>query len=341
MKTAILGTTLGSFFLACLIADEPRLDALKHSYARPDSVPQNEANPLTPESIALGKKLFFDPRLSNSGMVSCASCHNPSLDWEDGLAVGVGEGHKKLGRSTPTILNVAWNRAHFWDGRAETLEDQALEPIKSKAEMNMDLDQMIEVLKSMPEYEKGFQQAYPEHGITKNSVAMALANFERTIVSGEAPFDRWINGEEDAISESAKAGFELFNGKGECFKCHSGWNFSDSSFHDIGVLSDDKGRGAFLGFESMNHLFKTPTLRNIAGRAPYMHNGSEATLEDVIELYNQGGRVERETLSADIKPLNLDEKEIGDLVEFLKTLSSEDAPITLPALPRPEPLASL
>ncbi len=309
------------------------LASLKAQYERPDSIPENPGNPLTPESIELGKALFFDPRLSSSGLMSCASCHNPSFNWEDGLALATGNEHKKLGRSTPTILNAAWNEVSFWDGRAETLEEQALGPIEASGEMNMPLDEMLEVLRSIPGYETKFERAYPEQGISLETVAKALANFQRTIVSGEAPFDRWIQGEEDAISKDAIAGFELFNGKAACVKCHSGWNFTDSSFHDIGVLTQDKGRGGFLGFDSMNHTFKTPNLRNIEGRAPYMHNGSERTLEDVVQLYNEGGRTHRDTLSPDIRPLHLNESEVRQIIAFLKTLTSDDQEMPLPLLP--------
>ena len=314
-------------------AREISLEDIKQEYARPNNIPENPDNPLTDASIELGRKLFFEPRISASGLMSCASCHNPSLNWEDGLPTGVGHGHQKLSRSTPTILNAAWNKANFWDGRAETLEEQALGPIAAPREMNMPLAEMLEVLNTIPGYKKLFEEAYPDEGISEETVAKAIANFERTIVSGEAPFDRWIAGSEDAISEEAKRGFALFNTKANCSKCHSGWNFSDSSFHDIGLNTNDKGRGGFLGFDSMNHLFKTPTLRNVAERAPYMHNGSEATLEDAIDLYNKGGRVKRDTLSKDIVPLNLDGQEVEDLIAFLKTLSSDDSEMSLPRLP--------
>ena len=309
------------------------ISAMKDAYRRPIESPQNPDNPMTPESIALGRDLFFETRISGSGMLSCASCHNPSLNWEDGLDTAVGHGHQKLGRSTPTILNAAWNKANFWDGRAETLEEQALGPIEAAGEMNMPLDRMLEVLQGIPGYSAKFEKAYPGEGISNDTVAKAIANFERTVVSGEAPFDHWIKGDEAAISDAAKEGFVTFNTKANCAACHSGWNFTDSSFHDIGVETDDKGRGKFLGFDSMNYFFKTPTLRNIKGRAPYMHNGTENDLEEVIELYNQGGRAHRDTLSKDIRPLNLNATEKENLIEFLKTLSSEDKETSMPRLP--------
>jgi cytochrome c peroxidase len=162
----------------------------------------------------------------------------------------------------------------------------------------------------------------------------ALATFERTIVSGSAPFDEWVAGREFAISPSAKRGFDLFNTKAACEKCHSGWNFTDNGFHDTGIAGPDKGRGEQLPLEAMQYAFKTPTLRNATRRDPYMHNGSEATLEDVIELYDRGGREKRPSLAPEIVPLHLTEQEKRDLIAFLATLTSEDKPIAIPVLPR-------
>ena len=315
-------------------SESSRIDDLKRAFARPDSIPAPKDNQLTESRVSLGKALFFEPRISGSGILSCASCHNPSLDWEDGLPRSVGHQHKMLDRSTPTLLNVAWNSSNFWDGRADTLEDQALAPIESSTEMNADIEVTLQTLGALPQYVGAFETAYPGEGITKQTVAKAISSFERTIVSGTAPFDRWIEGDESAISDSAKNGFLLFNTKAACVKCHSGWNFTNGSFHDIGVISDDLGRGGVLGIESMNHTFKTPTLRNVARRAPYTHNGSEATLRNVIELYNQGGRIKRATLSSEIKTLGLSQDEVDDLIAFLDTLTSDDHAPELPKLPR-------
>jgi cytochrome c peroxidase len=166
-------------------------------------------------------------------------------------------------------------------------------------------------------------------------VAKAIANFERTVVSGTAPFDQWIEGEEQAISESAKRGFDLFNTKANCAACHSGWNFTDNGFHDIGVAGGDKGRGAFLtDIEIVQHAFKTPTLRNVTQRAPYMHDGSEKTLRDTVELYRAGGRVKRPSLAHEVKQLDLSDAEIDALCDFMATLTSVDKPVQIPILPR-------
>lgn len=326
---------LGASFMGSAAATTD-IDTIKKEYIRPRNIPFPDDNPYTKEKADLGKILFFDPRISASGTQSCATCHNPSLDWEDGMDLGTGHEHKKLTRTTPTILNLAWDELFFWDGRADSLEDQALAPIESTSEMNMSHDNMVGILSNIDEYPPLFEKAFPgeDGGITKDKVARALATYERTIISGEAPFDRWINGDDSAISEDAKRGFILFHNKANCAACHSGWNFSDGSFHDIGIDDDDPGRGKILPFlDSMQHAFKTVGLRNIDRRAPYMHNGSIATLEGVIDHYNDGF-VTRPSLSSEIKPLNLTDKEKQDLVAFLHTLTSEDEPVTLPDLPR-------
>lgn len=270
-------------------------------------------------------------------MISCASCHNPSFSWGDSLPKGVGHGHKQLGRRTPTILNTAWAPKLFWDGRAATLEEQALGPIQAEGEMNMPLagdEGLMKKLDAIPGYKPLFESAYPGEKVTSQTLAKAIATFERTVVSNDAPFDKFIKGNNKAISEQAKRGFLVFNNKAQCNQCHSGWNFTDGSFHDIGVPGEDMGRAKILPLQSMQFAFKTPTLRNAAQRAPFMHDGSEKTLEEVVELYNQGGRVKRGSLSSLIKPLDLTATEKSDLVAFLHTLESVDKPTMFPILPR-------
>ncbi|MFK7873826.1 MAG: cytochrome-c peroxidase [Oligoflexales bacterium] len=303
-------------------------------YQRPSSIPHPADNKYTTEREDLGKTLFFDPRLSGSDWISCGTCHNPTLSWGDGLPKGVGHGMKAVGRRTPTILNLAWGELMFWDGRSDSLEDQALGPIEAAGEMNLPIKELLVKLNGIPGYKDLFEKAYPGKGITKETIGKAIALYERTIVSGEAPFDRWLKGDETAISESAKKGFEIFNKKGECAVCHSGWRFTDDGFHDIGIAGDDKGRGSVLDVESLNYTFKTPTLRNVDHRAPYMHDGSEKTLEEVVDLYNKGGRVRRSTISDNVKVLGLNEKEKADLVAFMRTLTSKDKAVELPMMPR-------
>lgn len=308
---------------------------LKAAYKRPKAIPFPEDNPFTEAKAKLGQTLYFDPRLSRSNMQSCASCHNPSFAWGDGLPKGVGDHMKELGRRSPTILNAAWSEALMWDGRFDTLEEQALGPIEADVEMNMPLDDLIEKLGEIEGYRPLFAEAFDgDDQITAEKIAMAIATYERTVISGEAPFDRWIKGDRDAISASAERGFKLFNGKARCAACHSGWRFTDDSFHDIGLADDDLGRGAELpGIVKMRHAFKTPGLRNIDQRAPYMHDGSFETLEEVVEHYDGGG-IQRPSLSEDMKPLGLTTEEKRDLVAFMESLTSDDDPVTFVQLPR-------
>jgi len=306
----------------------------KTKYARPRAIPFPEGNQFTPARELVGRTLFFDPRLSKSKTISCATCHNPGFSWTDGLPRAIGHGMKEHLRHTPTILNTAWADLLFWDGRAESLEEQALKPIVAPGEMNQDLDKMVEIVTAIPGYGRMFADAYPGRTISAEAIGLALANFERTVVSGSAPFDDWIGGREPAISESAKRGFDYFNSRADCQLCHTGWNFTDNGFHDIGVSGADKGRGALLPLEAMQHAFKTPTLRNVSERGPYMHDGSERTLADTLELYDRGGRVSRPSLAPEIHALHLSAAEKADLLEFLKTLTSADRRPEIPVLPR-------
>jgi cytochrome c peroxidase len=312
----------------------PGTDALKALYRRPATIPFPKDNPYTPEKAALGKKLYFDTRLSVTSAQSCASCHNPGFGWGDGLSVGVGHGMQKLGRHSPTVVNAAWGDIFMWDGRLPTLEEQALGPIQSTGEMNMPLDQLMKRLSSISEYKPLFAVAFPREGMNEKTLAKAIATYERTVVSERAPFDAWIEGDEKAVSEQAKRGFALFNGKAQCSACHEGWNFTNEGFQDIGLPSDDVGRGQYLpGVIKMQHAFKTPGLREIARRAPYMHDGSLATLEAVVDHYNSGG-ANRPSRSDLMKPLGLTAQEKSDLVAFLNTLTSSLTPTAAPVLPR-------
>ena len=329
---------IGLFFKQSTVAantgkTEPRHNAEK--YQRPRDIPYPKENFYSSERELLGRTLFFDPRLSGSNWISCASCHNPGFSWGDGLSKGIGHGMKELGRRTPTILNLAWAELLFWDGRASSLEEQALGPIASAGEMNMNLDQMVGKISSISGYQELFKRAYPGESISKETVAKAIALFERGVVSGKSPFDDWIGGNDQAMSAEARRGYALFNEKADCVKCHNTWRFTDDGFHDIGLTSPDNGRGNILKeIEVMQHAFKTPTLRNVDRRAPYMHDGSLGTLEQVIEFYNKGGAVKRQSVSPEIKPLNLTDQEKHDLLAFLRALTSVDKPVEVPSLPR-------
>ena len=310
------------------------LDAMKAQYRRPASIPFPKNNPYTPEKLALGKKLYFDTRISVSSAQSCASCHSPAFGWADGLAVGVGFGMAQLGRHSPTIVNAAWGAIFMWDGRLADLEEQALGPIQSPGEMNMPVEQLMQRLGTIPEYKPLFAAAFPGEAMNPKTLAKAIATYERTVVSQRAPFDDWVDGSEQAISEEAKRGFALFNTKAQCSSCHEGWNFTNDGFQDIGLPSDDVGRGKFVpGVVKMQHAFKTPSLREISHRAPYMHDGSLETLEQVVEHYDSGG-IERASRSDLMHPLGLTAQEKSDLVAFLKTLDSPLTPTAAPVLPR-------
>ncbi|MEK7322004.1 MAG: cytochrome c peroxidase [Pseudomonadota bacterium] len=308
--------------------------APSESYLRPQQVPAPANNLITPERVTLGKALFFDPRLSGSNWIICATCHNPALGWSDGLPTAIGHGMKILGRATPTVLNSAYQRKQMWDGRFRSLEEQALGPIAAEVEMSQNLDEVIAELKEITGYHVLFEKAYPGEGITKDTLAKAIASFERTIVSNDAPFDRWIKGDEKALSASAKNGFSLFEGKANCIACHQGFNFIDDGFHNLGLKGNqDAGRHAQIPLPVMMGAFKTPTLRDVALTSPYMHNGMYKTLGEVIAHYNRGGDA-KDNLDPNLKPLGLTQQEQKDIVEFLKALTGEPMAVSVPHLPQ-------
>jgi cytochrome c peroxidase len=309
-------------------------DRLKADYGRPDTIPFPARNPYTPEKAILGRMLFFDTRLSGSGALSCASCHNPAFGHGDGLAKAVGDGMRPLDRRSPSIANSAWGQVFMWDGRAASLEEQALGPIQSPHEMNQTLDRLIQTLAEIPEYKSLFTAAFPRGQLTQAAVVDAIATYERTVVSAASPFDTWVGGNETAISDSARRGFDLFNTRARCASCHGGWLFTDDGFHDIGLPDDDEGRGLlFPRIEKLRHAFRTPGLRDTARRGPYMHDGSLPTLEAVVAHYNSGG-VSRPSRSELVTPLGLSPAEEADIVAFLETLSGPLTSNTIPALPR-------
>jgi cytochrome c peroxidase len=237
---------------------------------------------------------------------------------------------------SPTLLNVAWTPRLGWDGKFRDLESVAFGPITAATNMNLPEPVLIERLAAIPDYVRSFAAAFGEGPVTRRNIEAALATYERSIVSGAAPFDRWVAGDEQAIDQNAKRGFGIFTGKGRCSECHSGWAFTDSSFHDIGTAQgDDIGRGRlFPTSVKLRYAFKTPTLRDVARRAPYMHDGSLATLADVVALYDRGG-IARPSRSASIAPLGLTESEKADLLAFLQTLTGPPQPVLMPVLPRP------
>jgi len=298
-----------------------------------------DANPLSKEKIELGRLLYFDPRLSRDNSVSCATCHAPEMGFSDGKPTSTGIEGQVGGRNAPTVMNRLFSAEQFWDGRSPDLEDQALGPVQNPIEMGHTLDAMIGDLNGISGYGPHFEAAFGTPEITKERVAQAIASYERIVLSGNAPFDRYEAGDKSAMSAAAVRGMEIFNDgeRGNCVTCHAGFNFTDESYHNLGVGMDaakvDLGRYEVTKVDTDRGAFKTPTLRNISDSGPYMHDGSETTLAGVVEFYNKGG-VPNNQLSAEIRPLNLSDQEKADLVAFLEALNGEvtgtERPASLP-----------
>jgi cytochrome c peroxidase len=344
-----MGITL---LLVCTSAFAGNLEPLK-------AVPVPEQNAQTPEKIELGKKLFFDRRLSGDGTMSCVTCHDPEKAFTDGLELSLSYPTTRNWRNSPTLVNVAFQKYLFHDGRSLTLEDQALFPMMSAFEMNRNLDFVEEVIRSVPEYVDAFQKVFGGE-VTRERMAMAIAAFERTIISVNSPLDKYLKGDKSAISGDAKKGLELFLGKAKCSECHFGTNMSDDGFHALNVpentehesdpriaatrrfvakvyhyedyrnLAEDPGRYLITKDQKDWKAFRTPTLREIAKTAPYMHNGIFATLDEVIEFFDKGGGRGNRVL----RPLGLSDREKNYLRTFLvEALTGEDFVIRYPKVP--------
>jgi len=308
-------------------------------WLRPAEVPEPKDNKLSPERIELGKLLYFDKRLSANGKINCATCHHPKRGWTDLVPVSKAVGAGRGPRNSPTVLNTAYGTRQFWDGRARSLEQQALGPIEADVEMNMPLDVLIPKLNGIQEYQKLFKEAYPKSNgnITKEYLAKAIASFERTVLSTTAPFDKYAMGNTKAISKQAKKGFEIFTHKAHCSDCHDKFNFTDGSFHNIG-LHDGELQGKELGRYLIKRraawygVFKTPTLRDITKSGPYFHDGSVKTLTEATAICASGGRYKNgvKNRSTYIVDRHLSETEIAEVVAFLKTLTGPDMKLKIP-----------
>ena len=317
-------------------------------------------NALTAQKVALGQALYFDKRLSADGTVSCATCHDPATAFADRNSLAVGVGGKVGTRNVPTTLNAMFNLSQFWDGRARSLEEQAMQPLLNPLEMGMpDREAVVTRLNGIPEYRQSFEAAFGAGAITFEDVARALASYERTLLSADSPFDRFMAGDPRAITEGQKRGWQLFRGKANCIACHTFSRespfFTDNIFHNTGIGAglnleellnglhsksldelDSKRLGELAHTEKFTELgrflitrqkqdtgaFKTPALRDIELTAPYMHNASEKTLLDVMKFYNQGG-IKSRYLDEKIRPLNLNDEELSHLVEFMRSLTSD------------------
>ena len=338
-----------------LFAAASHLESLK-------AVPVPGNNPQTPEKIELGRKLFFDRRLSGDGTMSCITCHDPETGYSDGLAISLNYPTTKNWRNSPTLINIAYNESLFWDGRAKSLEEQALFPMMSAFEMNQNLDYLEEELKGVPEYVDAFQRVFSGE-INRERIAMALASFQRTLISRNAPVDRYLDGDKKALTPEQKRGYEIFTGKGKCTECHSGANFTDNKFYNLGVpenpelvndprvaatvrftakvsgykeyrsLTEDPGRYLVTKDKKDWKAFKTTGLRELALTAPYMHNGVFDTIDDVVEFLNKGGGDDKNK-SPLLAPLNLTNEEKQALKAFLlEALKGEVTIVKMPDMP--------
>jgi cytochrome c peroxidase len=323
---SVLGAILLTGFPAPLAAQND-IARMKSEYRRPP-VPAIDNQAL----VALGRDLFFDPQISASGKTACANCHFPELGWAVTDARSINDSGKPTSRKSQPLIGLGYaGKGPFgWDGRNASLEAQAKTSIAtgsmSMRETNtpVKVEVIEERIRSNPAYAAKFQAALPGVPIDLDSMARAIAAFERTLEPGPDAFDRWLAGDENALSESAKRGFVLFNTKATCFVCHSGWRFTDDKFHDIGTSTTDRGRGRELkDDELMQFAFKTPTLRSVALRPPYMHNASSLTLYDTVKHYEKGG-IDRPSRSPLMLPLQLTEQERLDLVAFMESLSGAE-----------------
>jgi len=289
-------------------------------------IPWPEDNPYSPARAELGKVLFFDGRLSANGVVSCAFCHEPAHAFSASTPLSRGVDGKLGVRHAQTIINRAWGKSQFWDGRAATLEAQIIFPITNPDEMGMTPDRVVQKIRAIKGYAPLFAAAFGDSSITFERIAQAIATFERTIVSGNAPYDRYLAGDKSALTKEQKDGLDFFNKKGECAECHKGPNFSDEKFANLGVGMDqpnpDLGRYDFTKKRGDIGRFKVPTLRDLSVRAPYMHDGSEKTLSDVLNLYAKGG-LPNPHLDTRLAPFYLDEETRRDLLAFLDSLNGE------------------
>ncbi len=296
-------------------------------------LPVPAANRPTTDAIALGQKLFHDVRLSSDNTISCASCHLPTQNFVDGKSVATGVGGQKGARNAPTVLNAAYNVAQFWDGRADDLEQQAKGPITAANEMNMPAEKCVAKLNADPFYRAEFGKVFGTLPITMNQIQQVLASFERTLLSGNSPFDQYqYGGVKTALSASAIRGLTVFKDpkKGNCATCHTIGErdalFTDGKFHNLGAGMNangeltDQGRFTVTGKEEDRGKFRTPSLRNVAKTAPYMHDGSLKTLKDVIDFYVGGGSSNPQ-LDKEIKPVPLTAQERDDLLAFLESLT--------------------
>jgi len=289
-------------------------------------IPWPEDNPYSVARAELGKVLFFDGRLSSNDVVSCAFCHEAAHAFSASTPLSRGVNGKLGVRHAQTLINRAWGKSQFWDGRAPTLEAQVIVPVANPDEMGMTPDAVVQKIRAIKGYGPLFAAAFGDSAITFDRIAQAIATFERTIVSGDSAYDRYLAGDKSALTKQQKDGLDFFNKKGECAECHKGPNFSDEKFANLGVSTDlanpDPGRADVTKKRGDTGKFKVPTLRDLVARAPYMHDGSVKTLSEVLDIYAKGG-LPNPHLDTRLTPFYLDEETKRDLLAFLDSLNGE------------------
>jgi cytochrome c peroxidase len=356
IKLKRLAFTLGWVFALSAQAEEGEYvftaghPSLKE-WLLPPTPPSPDENPWSHAKADLGKQLFFDPRLSGTGLVTCASCHFPEFGWEDGLTTAVRFGGTVMQLSSPTMVNLGYNTIYMWDGRMSTLEKQAVAGQGIMADINAGMEELglkegkhIERLKAVKGYQSAFAKAFPNEPvaaqISRDTIAKAIAAFERTIVSNNSPFDAWVKGDKNAMTAHQINGFKVFVGKGNCVSCHSAPNFTDNGFHNLGLKSfADKDHHKGRMTQKPTHAttdgaFKTPTWREISLRAPYFHDGSAKNLLEVVEHYNRGGDVKTNLSPMLQSSLGLSKDEKLSLIAFMEALTSHAKPFVYPVLPK-------
>jgi len=313
-------------------AEKPKVDDRLASL--PAAAPAPADNPTTAAKVALGKQLFFDPRLSGGNTLSCSSCHQPHKAFGDSIDWNKGETGITMVRNTQSCLNVGFYTTFFWDGRAASLEEQATGPITSPVEMNQNLDELERELNAVPGYVSQFQAVFGAKPDRKN-IAQALAAYQRTLITGPSAFDRYLAGDKHALSDDAKRGLALFTGEARCIECHSGPNLSNGKYYRMGISEEDLGRASFTGKKDDRYKFRTPSLRNVADTAPYMHHGLMHSLEQVVTHYYRGtSRTSTDGLTNEAP--NLEERNLDEvpyLIAFLESLSGTMPDFTPPELP--------
>ncbi len=281
--------------------------------------------------IELGKILFFDIRLSSSGKISCATCHQPELNWTDGKEKSIGHEGAVTKRNSPTIQNSWFYNRLFWDGRARDLQDQAFAPINSETEMHSEMHEVMRKLSKITSYHDLFEKAFGDEDIDPFKMTEAIATFEKTIVSRKSKFDEFLAGDKKALSNSQLRGLHLFRTKAKCMNCHNGPLFSDNQFHNIGFSGTDEGYYKVSHKDEDIGKFKTPSLRDVMKTGPWMHDGSQKDMPSILEIFNKAEKVSN--MDNLLKPLGLTSTEKTDLLAFLNAISSPPIKFQKPVLP--------